>query len=258
MIFDKKNAFLIVFLFCINLKVSSNPSVPGISIVVPTIRQHHMEMVFDNYAKQTYPKKELIVVLNDNSMNLNLWRERAQEYENVRVYKIAQENNKNQSMNFGFDRAKYDYFAIMDDDDFYSKRYLERQMKVFETVETDVVGKGKYFFYYEETKNLSLLSSGGENGYITMVIGGTIILKRNVFEKMRFRPEVKSGVDVVFCKDCWANGFKVYASDRYDFCNIRGKDQDDHLSSKKIRYKYDLIKENIDTSDIGKYTDWKG
>ena len=43
----------------------------GVSIIIATMRQEYMDIVFKNYSKQTYPKKELIVILNDDSMDIN-------------------------------------------------------------------------------------------------------------------------------------------------------------------------------------------
>lgn len=41
---------------------------PGITVITSTIRPGFMENVFENYNRQNYMKKELIIILNNNSI----------------------------------------------------------------------------------------------------------------------------------------------------------------------------------------------
>jgi hypothetical protein len=44
-----------------------------------------MNNIFDNYARQTYPVKELIIVLNSSYLDINDWYNKAKAYKNVKI-----------------------------------------------------------------------------------------------------------------------------------------------------------------------------
>ena len=262
MVLSKKVTLLFNLLFTSLISHSIKQPPEGISIVVPTIRQHFMERVFENYSKQTYPKKELIVVLNDDSMDINLWEEKAKEYEKVRIYQIAQENNKSQSLNFGFEKAKYNYFAVMDDDDYYSKTFLSRSVESLEKTGADVAGKETFFVFFEGANFLgvtkvSITEPCAELDYINeMVTGGTMIFKRHVFESIKFDPEVIVHQDKQYCQDSIKKGFKVYSFDRYDYCYLRRTDNTTHIwdcTNDEFASRCEIVAKNV--QDYRMYVD---
>ena len=232
-VINKTNTLIIpltaaIFISIFSPLKSNDLNSEGVSIIVATMRQEYMDMVFENYSKQDYPKKELIVVLNKNSMDINQWREKAQEFENVKVYQVDEDKNLGTCLNVGVEKAKYNFIAKMDDDDYYSSKHISKSMAFFDIVDTDVVGKTQHFLLFDDSNTLALRLLHGEYDYSTFVIGGTLVIKRNVLEKIRFNEEIPFYIDGDFCKQCRQNGFKIYSTDIYGFCQIRRKNVDNH------------------------------
>ncbi|NHM31139.1 hypothetical protein [Neobacillus terrae] len=60
----------------------------GISIVACTSKEGYMDNIFSNYQNQILQEKELIVILNSDSHDVNEWLKKAENYEHVRVYQL--------------------------------------------------------------------------------------------------------------------------------------------------------------------------
>jgi len=60
----------------------------GISIITCTHLPFYMDNIFANYARQTYPIKELIIILNNRSLNISDWYRKADSFHNVRIVQI--------------------------------------------------------------------------------------------------------------------------------------------------------------------------
>jgi len=57
--------------------------------------------------------------------------------------------------------------------------------------------------------------------------GGTLLVKRNVFDKLRFQ-SVPRGTDTRFLYDCESEGYSFYSADRYNYVMIRHADPQRH------------------------------
>ncbi|AOY77823.1 glycosyltransferase [Clostridium formicaceticum] len=191
-----------------------------VSVVTCTIRDYFIDNVFENYNRQRYNKKELIVVLNKDDMNIDLWYERAENYNNVSIYQIEEGATLGDCLNFATEKSKYDYIAKFDDDDFYGPNYLKDAMKRFDR-EKDIaiVGKNAYFVYLEDEKKLVYMDFI-EDDYADKVAGATLVFKKEVWEQVKFQKENR-GEDYFFIKGCLELGYKVYSGSRYNFAVIR-------------------------------------
>ncbi|GAA3329493.1 hypothetical protein GCM10020331_077780 [Ectobacillus funiculus] len=74
-------------------------------------------------------------------MDINKWRKAAEPYKDVTIYQLPQHVTLGECYNFAIPKARYDYIAKMDDDDYYSPYYLSEAMKGFEVSGASVVGK---------------------------------------------------------------------------------------------------------------------
>jgi hypothetical protein len=63
----------------------------GVSIITCTNRPEFFDRLVVNYKSQRHPVKELIIVLNKDSMGLNLYRHKAGVLQNVSVYKMPEQ-----------------------------------------------------------------------------------------------------------------------------------------------------------------------
>ncbi len=192
----------------------------GISIITCTNRPPFMKQLLDNYDRQRYPNKELIIVLNNNQMNRKKYRAQAERYPNVRVYRLPEHISLGRCLNYGVTKARYPYIAKFDDDDYYAPRYLTNSMRTLQATKSDIVGKRAHYMYLQGKQVLLLRYGKQEQKKVSLVQGATLFGKRYVFQQVAF-PDRNRGECVKFCSTCAAKGFKIYAGTKYDFAAIR-------------------------------------
>ncbi|MDP4552068.1 glycosyltransferase [Alkalihalobacillus macyae] len=206
----------------------------GVTVITCTMRPDKIDNIFDNYKKQDYQPKELIIVLNRNSMNLYRFIQIAQNYENVTVYKQPQRKTLGACLNFAIAKAKYPILAKFDDDDYYSPKYLTQAMQVFRTLDASVVGKMSVSTYFEAKEIIAIRKPNHENTYLNNVGfnaphlgGGTLVWKKSLSDYVRF-PNRNVGEDVLFQMMCHQNGFKIYSTDKNHYVSVRRKNKQTH------------------------------
>ncbi|MBU5675082.1 glycosyltransferase [Alkaliphilus sp. MSJ-5] len=202
-------------------------NMPGITVITSTIRPEFMEKVFENYNRQTYQKKELIIVLNKNSMNIRKWMKKAKQYKNIRVFQLDERISFGQCYNFCVSKSKYDYIAPFDDDDYYAPNYLNDIVEAFQTSKADVVGKKTRYVYFESSGILAISNPNNENRYVDHIDGPTLSFNKKIFDKVRFTNQ-PVGVDGRFCKDCIDNGIKLYSTNKFNHVYIRHSSSHQH------------------------------
>ncbi|WP_053956179.1 glycosyltransferase family protein [Inediibacterium massiliense] len=200
----------------------------GVSIITCTNRKHCMNNIFENYARQTYPYKELILILNNNHMNYDRWIKESKKYENVTIFQIDEQKTLGECLNFAISKSKFDYISKMDDDDYYAPNYMIDMMNAFVYTDADVVGKHAYYIYLPDYNILALKFPNTENQYTPFVAGSTLTFKKKVFEKIKFITHKPSGCDSEFLLDCKKNGFKIYSTDRFNYAGSRRANLEDH------------------------------
>lgn len=66
--------------------MAENRTENGVSIIVCTNRAQFFDNILQNFNRQRYKVKELIIILNHDSMNLQLYRNRVRNHADVTVY----------------------------------------------------------------------------------------------------------------------------------------------------------------------------
>ncbi|MGD6833886.1 glycosyltransferase [Sutcliffiella halmapala] len=193
-----------------------------ISLIACTIRDEMLENIFNNFYRQLWKEKELIIVLNNDQMNKEIWDKQAKMQKNIRVYKIPEHNTLGDSLNFGIEKSNYNIVAKIDDDDYYSPYYLTEAMKIFQTTNAQLVGKGKSFMYFEAEKLLQLRVLGNENmAGKSSLKGGTLIFRKEIYPKIKFPSRIGSGTDSSFVILCKKANIKFYCTSRYNYVYVR-------------------------------------
>lgn len=183
-----------------------------------------MKNIFSNFTRQKWKKKELIIVINSEKMNLAKWKNAARNYKNVSVFLLPARISLGQCLNFAVQKAKYGWIAKCDDDDYYGPYYLTDSMKYIRKTNADVIGKRSYYIFWKGTKQLRIRFPGQENRPSRLVHGGTIIAKKNVMQAVPFADR-SLGEDQRFLRDCRLRGYRIYSTSRFNYCYIRRKDQ---------------------------------
>lgn len=206
----------------VNTPVSADIKV---SIITCTNRPRYIMNVFENFNRQLFRNKELIIILNNNQMNIREWILKSKEYTNISVFQIDERKSLGYCLNYGIKKANYNVIAKLDDDDYYGPGYLSQAVKALKYA--DVVGKYTTYVYFEDSKILAIRNSKRDNRYVYRIEGPTLVFKKEVFNKIKFQDK-SLGEDIQFCKDCTKNGIKMYATDKYNYVYIRHGSLDKH------------------------------
>lgn len=196
-----------------------------VSIITCTNRPKYLQNVFQNFNRQLFKDKELIIILNNNKMNIKEWIMRAKEYSNVSVFQVDEKKSLGYCLNYGINKAKHNVIAKLDDDDYYGPLYLSQAIKALKYA--DVVGKYTTYVFFEDSKTLAIRNPKRDNRYVYRVEGPTLVFKKEIFKKIKFHDK-SLGEDIQFCKDCIKNGIKIYSTDKYNFVYIRHGSSDKH------------------------------
>lgn len=107
-----------------------------ISIVIPTYkRTDYLERLLNSIEKQTFRDYEVIVV-DDNSPNKEDYEKLVKDFnhrfKNFTYLRNATNKGAPHSRNRGINKARYEFIALVDDDDEWLPQKLEKQIKAFE------------------------------------------------------------------------------------------------------------------------------
>ncbi len=199
----------------------------GVSIITATNNESFIVNIFDNFDRQTYKNKELIIIVNKNGLNIDKYESKAKAYDNVSVYRIDESISLGHCLNYAVSISKYPIIAKFDDDDYYGPKYLSHSVKAFKHTEASVVGKCSHLVYFQQLGLLAIRNPKNENKYVKFVNGSTLLFKKSIFDKVQF-PDISIGEDTRFCGRCIKNGIKIYSTDRYDHVYIRQKSKATH------------------------------
>ncbi|WML35843.1 glycosyltransferase family A protein [Clostridium sp. OS1-26] len=214
----------------------SKTSQPGVSIIVPTNKSKYINSIFKNYNRLIYPYKELIIILNNDKLNIKDYKMKAEGLKDVRIFQLGENYTLGECLNLGIEQSKYDYISKIDDDDYYGAYYLIDLMNVFKYTDAQITGKATCFIYFQNNNNLGIFLPNYENRYVNHLAGGTILFKKEVFKKVKFR-SLNIGEDNYFLNDCSSAGLKIFSSDKYNYVYMRNKNLHEHtwqISQKEL------------------------
>nr|WP_269843967.1 glycosyltransferase family 2 protein [Tissierella creatinophila] len=222
----------------------------GVSVVVCTNKDHTFDDILNNFIRQDHNKKELIIVINKDNINLNEWIDKSKDYRDIKIFKLNEDISLGNCLNYAVDQAKHPIIAKFDDDDYYGPKYLSDTIKSFNITGADVIVKAANFVYFLEDKILAIRTPGEENKFVNFGNGSTLVIKKEVFNSVRFR-DMSIAEDVYFCQDCIKNHMKIYSTNKYHHIYFR------HPNKKQHTWKIsddDFIKEHC--SVVGKVEDY--
>ena len=142
----------------INTRMQAQVNLRGVSIITCTKRPAYLQNILNNYLRQDFSPKELIIIINNNAINLEHWRRQAVQYPNVKVLRIDEKIGQGACLNYAANQAVFDYVAKFDDDDYYAPAYLSNAVAALENSGAGVVGKASWFLYFEGSRTLALFT----------------------------------------------------------------------------------------------------
>ncbi|WP_421084322.1 glycosyltransferase family protein [Rothia nasimurium] len=195
---------------------------PLVSILCSTIRPHQIENLVENVARQEYSNVELLVATH----GFTLSDEEINKFQNllpgkpVKFISVDGSKSLGECLNFLIDNAHGEIFSKMDDDDYYAKYYLYDLVNILRITGADVTGKHARHIFIDDYALMLLYSPRTEHMWSDFVAGPTITGRAEVFRSVRFK-ELTIGEDTDFLNRVRAKGFTIYASDRFNFVQMR-------------------------------------
>jgi len=203
-----------------------------VSVSVCTNRPHCLPNIINNYKRQSYKNKELIVVINSDVIRRDntIKSIRDANITKYKVVKVSEKKRLGYCLNIAIARSSGVYWTKMDDDDFYDVGYLKEAIRcLVRKKEVSVVGKRKIKIYVPEHDKLYIRNAGfRENNISHTIAGATITVRMSIFRTIRFNGSIKFGIDTRFLKICRNKKYKIYGTSSDNFIVIRHVDPDNH------------------------------
>lgn len=210
-----------------------------ITVIACTMRSSCIDNVFENYDRQLWQDKQMIIVLNNDKMDIELYRQRASQYpENeVRVYQLPQKYMLGKCLNYAINLAEDGLIAKFDDDDYYGPKFLSETARAIKQGWASIVGKHTAYLYFKSKQALMVFRRGREWSYRRSVKGGTLVFKKSVWKRVPFPEFKKNGTDSGWLGRCVRRGFRVYSVSKRHYVCIRRKNWSSHTQKKStLRY----------------------
>ena len=202
---------------------------PSVSVLMPTVRPQNVARCIENFTKQTYQNKELILILNNADFDLDAIRRDAEQIPNVQVLYIDGRTTLGDCLNRGVEAASGDYVAKMDDDDLYGERYLSDSILAASYSGAEVVGKGTHFVYFESLDTTAFYERTAEHTFMSFVRGATLFIRSDVAIEFPF-DSLLIKEDTNFQRAVTRAGCRIYAADRFNFLQVRRSRNTDHTT----------------------------
>jgi hypothetical protein len=212
---------------------AEDSELPLASIVTATKRPHLLEQILENYSRQTYPSKELIIVVHGaEEIAIDIPPDLAGS---VRVIRAPAFVNLGFCLNEGIGEAAGDIWFKVDDDDYYGPHYIEDMINAYLFSGADIVGKPTYLVYLEEagqTVCRTVRESRKRKFYlhrpnkVPRLTGATLSARRGVAGPFSLRR--RSGVDSEWTERMAHEGKTLFSSDYLNFVVYRGADKSHH------------------------------
>lgn len=198
----------------------------GISIITPTRKKDCMDQLINNYHRQKYENKELIIVINNDEMNEKMFEKYMNEDKSIQVYQLPARLHLAECLNLAITKAQFDYIARFDDDDYYGEEYLKEINYNFQTKTCDIINKGSFYTYFKEIKTLLKRGIGKENRYGSEGGGATTCFRKEIFNHIKYVNIDRC--DSILMKACREQGYVLYSTTPYNFMAVRSIDTTIH------------------------------
>jgi spore maturation protein CgeB len=193
---------------------------------------------------QTYQEREVIFVAHNESYDEDKIFQEFQGEKNFRVIRNAPDLFLADSLNSALRIAEGDFFAKIDDDDFYAPYYIEDAMRCFDYARgAAVVGKQTYFAYIESANQTVVRFPNKYYRFTTHVAGATLVCDRRQTEALSFE-RVQRGTDSQFIRECGARGIPIFSSDPFNYLHVRYAEPGQHtwnISDEEFTSKTQLV-----------------
>lgn len=209
----------------VGLKVQSPFLAPqSVSAIVSTNRPDFVRHAIDSVAAQKDVQPELVMLTHGFHEHVGELKAYAADrgIENFTLLYAPASEPLGSCLNQLVAVSSGDVIANFDDDDFYGAYYLHDSLNAMKFSNADLVGKFATYMYSANDDMITLRNPGKENMFTDFITGATFVGRREVFTSNPFMP-LTGGEDSRFLDSAEQSGAGVFAGDRFNFMQIRGR-----------------------------------
>ncbi len=214
----------------------------GFSVVTVTNKKKSLLNLIQNYNRQKFKVKELIVIINSDMIKEEELRDLCKNREDIWIKKVSEEISLGECLNIGYGKAMYNYIAKFDDDDYYSEYYLNEAYALFKKKSCHIVCKNNIFYYLQSYGELIIIPSlSTRSKRVRAGAGATICMTKEIFKRLPYS-DLRRGVDTDLFARARKMGLEIYTSTSYNFICIRAHNLEEHtwkIASEVLRSRGD-------------------
>lgn len=193
----------------------------GVSVVCSTNRPEHLDAILDNFRRQRYKHRELVLVAHGDGFDDGALADAFNPVAGARWYRVPQAWTLGKCLNFGIECCNERFVAKFDDDDVYGPEYLGDSLLAATASRAAIVGKHSYFAVLERSNRTIVRFPGRECRFTTYLAGGTLMIDLQAIGSLRF-PDQDLGEDQGLISAGLAAGLAVFAGDMFNYVQHRG------------------------------------
>ncbi len=123
---------------------------PSVSVIIPTFRTNLIEKCIKQFNSQNYPNKELILILNTNTLTYADLARKIGKRNDINHFVIPPERVEGGCANVGVMAATCEHIIKMDDDDLYSNNFVQDMILWNRAIDADIYGKTNCYFHFQD------------------------------------------------------------------------------------------------------------
>lgn len=192
------------------------PETDHVWVIVPFSRPENAQRVVDNFARQIFPGKRLLVVLNGSAKDSV---QASSIFLQAAAVLLTSDAHVGIAKNTALDEVRRrggGFTAVMDDDDWYGPHYLTEMVGYARTY--DLVGKGRHFIAADGELWLCGRERRARAGD-DWITGGTICCWAE--SAPRYSEWLRWGEDAALCKSASSSGMRLGTTDLYHYLYCR-------------------------------------
>jgi spore maturation protein CgeB len=187
-------------------------ALPQVMIIATISKGSTIKHIINNFSRQKYPHKELVLFLNDQEISQEEWQKTNDN--NVKVLRLDEKGDMGKHANYLLDKSDYEYIARFDENAYYAADFLSDLMFAFKYTDASVVGKASYYTCNDADNFLHVKNEGRENSYTDSLCKSTVIVKKDLLAPLILAEILQENKVDLFCQE---KSIKFYSTDRFNF-----------------------------------------
>ena len=197
-------------------------NLPYVSIVMPTKRPSILPDALATFARQSYPRIELVLALHGNDDSLPAVERRIARLPlPARVVRVPGSTTYGAVLQAASAIADGTLLAKMDDDDLYGPDYVWDLVLAYRYSQAQIVGKGPQFVYLARSDQTVHCHHGRGEAYRGYPCGGALLIGRRDLQDVGGWRDVQLEEDMALEEDVLRAGGSLYRTHGADFLLVR-------------------------------------